>query len=290
MAMVWHGNDAGPNGDVVGAIALAKGEEQSPARLGVVGGWTSSDGSAGNGGAFVDDSMLTRTPVAGVQAVTAFSIPGSASPAPLGDGTGVAGTTSPANVVETGSRDPGDGSIMAAWGRWNAGTITDGGGTYALNAGGAHFLMGNLTPPDIIASRTGVLALTPFGGTTPTNSAGQVATSHNYPAITVDFTNRVATLGTATWSFPSNIWSLPGGTAQVFIAPGQGAGIAGQYSGGFCSGTGCSGPVTLGVSGVFLGPQGDHLGAAFGAQAGGATAHGVQLYAPGGAAIIGVGQ
>jgi hypothetical protein len=260
--------------------------------LGIVGAWTSAIGGAGNGGAFVTDAMLTRAGTGTSQILTAFNIPGSASPAPLGGGTGVIGT---AGIV-TDAGGNGDGSINANWGVWLTGSITENVGTTSF-PGGAHYLFGNLTPAALIEARLGALVgtfpLVMLGGTTPTNNLGERALTpvgsapSIYPTVTLDFLSQKAALSIFAWQFASNSWTFQGGSAQIFAVPGQGAGITASNLSGTCMGIGCSSgvpttaPAALKVSGVFFGPSGDHLGVAFGAKSGGAAAQGVQLYGPG---------
>ncbi|MBI2295883.1 MAG: FecR domain-containing protein [Betaproteobacteria bacterium] len=243
--------------------------------LGGVGAGVDGFGEASDGGAYLTPSMLTFNGV-----FTGLNIPAGTTEvdgSPI-DPPGVSGAAS--GVAEFGSADPGDGSINARWVRWSSGTFTDDSGTSML-PGGFHGMVGNLTPPDVIAAKTGMV---PFpiqvGGTTPTNNLGEMATSFGYPSLTVNFTTKVASLGMFSWTFPSNFWSFPSGAATVIITPGKGAGIDGFYGGGTCSGGVCSTstPATLGVTGIFYGPRGDHLGAAFAGNAGSAAAMGVKLY------------
>src|SRR5882762_164591 len=144
--------------------------------LGIVGAWTSAIGGSGSGGAFVTDAMLTRAGTGTSQTLTAFNIPGSASPAPLGNGTAVSGTAG--IVTDAGGKDPGDGSINANWGVWLTGSITENVGTTSF-PGGAHYLFGNLTPAALIAARLGALVgtfpLVNLGGTIPTKNLGEKA-------------------------------------------------------------------------------------------------------------------
>ena len=253
--------------------------------LGIVGAWTSAIGGGGNGGAFVTDAMLTRAGTGTSQTLTAFNIPGGASPAPLGNGTAVSGTAG--IVTDAGGRDPGDGSINANWGVWLTGSITENVGTTSF-PGGAHYLFGNLTPPDVIASKTGTLVMGPIGGTTPTSNMLGNATSFTYPAIGLNFTTRQATVDRFTWTFNSGqfIFASPA-TGPIIVVPGQGAGISVTSTGTYSSNAtpAVSGPATAGISGVFLGPTGDHLGVAIGMQSTVVvpgtvpiTAQGVQLY------------
>jgi hypothetical protein len=257
--------------------------------LGIVGAWISAIGGGGNSGAFVTDPMLTRAGTGTSQTLTAFKIPGSARPAPLGNGTAVSGSAG--IVTDTGGYDPKDGSINANWGVWLTGSITENVGTTSF-PGGAHYLFGKLTPAAVIEARLGALVgtfpLVTLGGTTPTNNLDERALSsiNNYPTVTLDFLSRNAALSSFGWQFATNTWSFQGGSAQIFAVPGQGAGITANNLPGTCTGVGCSSgvqtaPAALKVSGVFFGPRGDYLGVAFGARsAGAAAAQGVQLYGP----------
>ena len=248
--------------------------------LGGVGAGVDGFGQASDGGAYLTPSMLTFN---GSGVLTALNIPAGTTEVDgsLIDPPGVIGAASA--VAESGSADPGDGSINARWVRWSSGTFTDDSGTSML-PGGFHAMVGNLAPPDVVAAKTGTFSFSTVGGTTPTNNLGQTPVSaFAYPSLTVNFTSRVASLGAFSWTFPSNFWSFPAGNANVIITPGKGAGIDGLYGGTCSSGPGGCGypspsPASLGVTGIFYGPRGDHLGAAFAAQSGSAGAMGVKLY------------
>src|SRR5437879_3237401 len=127
--------------------------------LGFAGAWTSASGGANSVAAFVSNEMLTRTGSGTSQTLTAFNIPGTAS--------GAATALGPIN--QSGGFDPGDGSVNANWGIWASGSITDGIGTTSI-PGGAHYIFGNLTPPEVIAARTGTPLMFAFAGTTPTSN------------------------------------------------------------------------------------------------------------------------
>lgn len=236
-------------------------------------------------GFYVPSSTLTLSGNRAGATLTAYNIPAgttltyrSPDSFPVAE-TGVLTGT----VVDTGSVP----SVNTHWGRWTSGSFTDLNGAFTVGLGGMHYMLGNLTPPDVVAAKTGTapVQFNQIGGTTPTNNLGEMASSFNYPTLSIDFTSspRVASLGAFNWSFQSSqqSWSFPAGSANLVIKP-QGAGIQGSYTGGGCSGSGCSVSVptsiTLGVSGTFYGPQGNYVGAAFGATAGTATAAGVRLY------------
>src|SRR2546427_301743 len=151
--------------------------------LGFAGAWTSATGGANSVTAFVSSEMLTRTGSGTSQTLTAFNIPGTAS--------GAATALWPIN--ESGGFDPGDGSVNANWGIWASGSITDVTGTTSI-PGGAHYIFGNLTPPEGIAARTGTLSMSASGGTTPTSNAG-IFLSGTYPTLLLNFDTRGVQVG-----------------------------------------------------------------------------------------------
>src|SRR2546422_119123 len=138
--------------------------------LGFAGAWTSATGGANSVAGFVSNEMLTRTGSGTSQTLTAFNIPGTASGA----------VTALGPINQFGGFDPGDGSINANWGVWAVGSITDGDGTTSI-PGGAHYIFGNLTPPEVIAARTGTLSMISSGGTTPTSNVGPFMGVPTYP-------------------------------------------------------------------------------------------------------------
>jgi len=231
-------------------------------------------------GFYATPSMLTLSGSGSSEELTAYNIPAgtpttSVSPAsfPVAE-TGVL----TGSVFDSGSAS----SVNAIWGRWESGDFSDLNGNFNVGPGGMHYMRGDLAPPDVVASKIGTFSFSQVGGTTPTNSLGESALpSSTYPSLSINFTSRVASLGGFNWNFASNNWSFSPGTANVLIKP-QGAGIEGFYTGGGCTGAGCGAsvpvPIRLGVSGAFYGAQGDHVGMAFGATSGTATATGVRLY------------
>ena len=250
--------------------------------LGFAGAWTSATGGANSVTAFVSSEMLTRTGSGTSQTLTAFNIPGTAS--------GAATALGPIN--ESGGFDPGDGSVNANWGIWASGSITDVTGTTSI-PGGAHYIFGNLTPPEVIAARAGTLLMFAFAGTTPTSNIGSFSSgtspSQTYPTLSLNFDTRSVQVGVFNWSFGSGSGSgtfsfAQGGTGTIFAVPGRGAGINANLVGTFSG----SLPATAAMSGAFFGPAGDHLGVGIGvtsASTGSApvSGQGVAIYKPGGA-------
>src|SRR5712691_1640586 len=192
--------------------------------LGFAGAWTSAIGGANSVTAFVSNEMLTRTGSGTSQTLTAFNIPATAS--------GAATALGPINE-SGGGFDPGDGSVNANWGVWATGSITDGIGTTSI-PGGAHYIFGNLTPPEVIASRTGTLSMTPFANTTPTSNIGSFS-GGNYPDLLLNFDTSSVQVRGFIWGFGVSKFDFsPGGSGAIFVVPGRGAGInaslAGTYS------------------------------------------------------------
>src|SRR5437773_1349370 len=250
--------------------------------LGFAGAWTSATGGANSVTAFVSSEMLTRTGSGTSQTLTAFNIPGTAS--------GAATALGPIN--ESGGFDPGDGSVNANWGIWASGSITDVTGTTSI-PGGAHYIFGNLTPPEVIAARAGTLLMFAFAGTTPTSNIGSFSSgtspSQSYPTLSLNFDTRSVQVGVFNWSFGSGSGSgtfsfAQGGTGTIFAVPGRGAGINANRVGTFSG----SVPATAAMAVAVGGPAGDHLGVGIGvtsASTGSApvSGQGVAIYKPGGA-------
>src|SRR6267378_1550491 len=150
--------------------------------LGFAGAWTSATGGANSVTAFVSNEMLTRTGSGASQTLTAFNIPGTASGIALGP------------INQSGGFDPGDGSVNANWGVWASGSITDRFGPTSILEG-AHYIFGNLTPPEVIAARTGTLLMFAFAGTTPTSNVGPFMGVPTYPTLSLDFDTRRVQVG-----------------------------------------------------------------------------------------------
>lgn len=150
----------------------------------------------GTGGAFVLPTQLTLsgTTLIGINATgTDFE----------GQQFSFIASTSLAAVADIGSSN----EIAAYWGRWTSGTISDNGSVYSLGPapnGNFHYIYGDLTPPDIIAARTGTVTFSRVGGTTPTDSVFPVntASGFSFGTIGVNFTARTASLTSLTMSFP----------------------------------------------------------------------------------------
>src|SRR5712691_13188453 len=159
--------------------------------LGFAGAWTSATGGANSVTASVSNEMLTRTGSGTSQTLTAFNIPATAS--------GAATALGPINE-SGGGFDPGDGSVNANWGVWASGSITDVTGTTSI-PGGAHYIFGNLTPPEVIAARTGTLLMFAFAGTTPTSNFGSSLSGTTYPSLSLNFDTRSVQVGAFSWSF-----------------------------------------------------------------------------------------
>src|SRR6267378_6131984 len=183
--------------------------------LGFAGAWTSATGDANSVTAFVSNEMLTRTGSGTSQTLTAFNIPGTASGTALGP------------INQSGGFDPGDGSVNANWGVWAVGSITDAFGTTSI-LGGAHYIFGNLTPPEVIAARTGTLSMISSGGTTPTSNVGLSMSGTTYPSLLLDFDTRRVQVSSFIWAFTGGTFSFPAGDGTI-----KGAGVNASLTGTF---------------------------------------------------------
>jgi hypothetical protein len=222
--------------------------------------------------------MLTRTGSGTRQTLTAFNIPGTAS--------GAATALGP--ITESGGFDPGDGSVNANWGVWASGSITDSLGTTRI-PGGAHYIFGNLTPPEVIAARTGTLSMIPAGGTTPTGNVGSFIGVPTYPTLSLNFDTRIVQVGAFNWSFTLGTFSFQAGAGTIFAVPGRGAGVNASLTGTFSAAAISAAPAAGAMSGAFFGPAGNNLGVGFGVSSAAVipntlmpvSAQGVTIYKPG---------
>lgn len=227
--------------------------------LGIAG----SDGKGG-GGAFIFANQLTLsgTTVIGIN-VTGNDFDGSTST--------FSGTTTLAAVTDIGSSS----EVNVYWGRWTSGNMNDNGTAYSLATapnGHFHYIYGTLTPPDVIASKTGTATFVRVGGTTPTDSVAAVNTASmfSFGSIGVDFTARTASLSSLNMQFPTGVnYNFSNVPMQIKI---QGSGATLEAN--FTNSTGCTGgvcitstPATLKINGAFVGPTGNHIGASFSTQA-----------------------
>ncbi|MGE3680044.1 MAG: FecR domain-containing protein [Burkholderiales bacterium] len=205
---------------------------------------------------------------------------------------GISGTLNAA--LEEGSATFPSSTQKVFWGRWNSGTLIDGGTNITLSsAAQAHLMYAPLTPQDTIAAKTGTLSLqSSFSGglgTTPTNNFGATPVAGEFPAISVNFTSRTISVGSSFINF-ANVgngtqnWSFGSGSGTLVLANG---GAYFLFDGtGSCSssGTACNGSSVFTakgrVAGIFIGPAGDHVGAALSGAAGTAQFSTVRVYCP----------
>lgn len=221
---------------------------------GLIGAWVSADGNGGTGGAFVTASQFTLD---GSGLLSSFNVPpGCIGPNEDCSGGAVGSVSNPAQAG-CGS------SVLICFGRWANGSITEDVGTVTNPPGGFHGLIGPLTPPEVIAAKSGTATFFSPLGTTPTNNLGEVATSASFPLIGINFLTRTGTTASsATWTFPSQTWTMASGMPlAVTVVPGQGAYLLGVTNGthATCSGA-CQPNARYQIGGTFMGPLGDHIG------------------------------
>lgn len=249
---------------------------------GVFGYWVSPGiHSEPEGGAALVNQSVLQLGTSGIP--SGFTIPAGCSGPNSGSCDGI--TASLGAPVQASGAHPNNSTQTIFWGRWDTGTINDGGQVFNLGATNqAHLMYGPLTPAEVMAAKTGTLVITNnVLGTTPTNNLGETG-SFSPLSIQVDFSNRSASMAGGSATFSSQSWSLPSGSGPLTVAPGQGAYFLIEGSGGSCSGSGgCSGAVQTKAAGIFLGPGGDHAGVTLsGLSAGGASFGAVRLFCPSG--------
>lgn len=220
-----------------------------------------------DGGAFVAPANLITDPasasasLATSQKLIGLSIVAGSGAEPGGGSNSTTASTVSGSVIDETTPN----SLNAHWGRWTGGTFVDDTTTTITSNNQFHYLYGPLAPPEVVAAKTGTFSMSMVAGTTPTNQLGQTGTFST--SLSVNFTAQTATFGSSSFSFASDSWSFAGGTTAIQIAPGKGAFID-LVTTGTCSGSTCltSTPASLGRTGIFMGPAGDHLGVSFSAK------------------------
>jgi hypothetical protein len=159
-------------------------------------------------GALIQQAQLTRTGSGASEALTDFTVTFFNN-----SGTDTAKGSTTASAVA----DVGFGlDVNAHWGRWTSGTIVDVNGTTTVGAPGVgqlHYIYADLTPLEVFASKTGTFSFNRIGGTTPTDSNGNAASSFTFSPAMVDFTGR-------TLNFTSLSWTIAGVTHSFTSASG----------------------------------------------------------------------
>ena len=172
-------------------------------------------------------------------------------------------------VIVDGGRVTGDGNIY--YGRWTQGsTVTVDGSTFTPPTG-VHFIVGALTPPDVLsrpiaAIGVGASAYDAVGNTRPTDGSGQSGQFLG-GVFNVDFLARTISggvsykIGNVTFALPvpagTSLLARPG-VVGFSITPRNG----GQWSCSSCNNA--SGTIdTYAISGLFLGSRAQNLGVTF---------------------------
>lgn len=226
-----------------------------------------------DGGAFLAPANLITDPagasasLASSQKLIGLSAPPGSGAEPGGGTSTTTASTVPGSVIDETTPN----SLNAHWGRWTGGAFVDNSTTTITTNNQFHYLYGPLTPPEVVAGKTGTFAMSMVAGTTPTNQLGETGTFST--SLSVNFTAKTATFGPSFFTFPSNSWSFLAGTTAIEIVAGKGAFID-QVTTGTCTGATCASlPASLGKTGIFMGPTGDHLGVSFSAQTTSGTSH-----------------
>ncbi|HSA91254.1 MAG TPA: hypothetical protein VLF42_15300 [Burkholderiales bacterium] len=246
------------------------------ATLAFLAAFTNGTGGPGAQGAFVDPGMLTTSGARSSQTLDAFSVPAAATFNPASGN--FSGTSEVDSVVDQTQPNP----VGAYWGIWYGGSVSDASGSTLLSSVNKfHYLVGPLTPPDVIASKSGSFPLVHIQGmgTTPTSSDGTLG-QFTASQWAVNFTTQTVLGGSFNLNFPNQTWTFNNGfSAPIQTKPGGGAFIdtstPGTCTGGTCA---TSTAAAASLKGAFMGPVGDHLGVSINATAGSATAQTVQLF------------
>jgi FecR protein len=155
-----------------------------------------------------------------------------------------------------------DAASGATWGRWSGGTVLRVDSNVQTGpqtpGTGLHYLLATPYDPVALAAKTGQFSFSDIGGTTPTSSAGETASSFSVGPAIIDFTQRTGTLTSLSLVFPTSQWSYsnvgfqllnPNAPAQIHTA---------APNSGSCAGTAC-GPgqgtnsASLDLHGLFIG-------------------------------------
>lgn len=221
------------------------------------------------GGAFFSTNQLVTDPAnsGGLlsQQLTGFTVSGAyqAVTTPNASKTISGSTTSNSVINETTTN-----SINASWGRWMSGSFSDGTTNTTFSSSNQfHYLYGPLTTPEVIAAKSGTVSMVDLYGTSPTNQAGQTGYLSFSGSLNVNFATRTAEIPQVTMTFSSNSehYSFQSATAPIQIRSGQGAFIQGTTLGTYTQGQ-TSASAKLGITGIFMGATGNHLGVALNAK------------------------
>ncbi|HXF65976.1 MAG TPA: FecR family protein [Burkholderiales bacterium] len=219
-------------------------------------------GEPGDGGGFFAPSNVTLSGTGTSTVLLGFTLPVGFSAEPGGGNSAVIASSSGTIINETVPN-----SLNANWGRWTGGTLTDFDETPASISVSPtnqfHYLFGPLTPPEVVAAKTGSFPLSLVQGTTPTNNINETG-SFFATGMNVNFMTRVVSASGFGFNFQTQFWSFSGISTPIQFATGKGAFINAVTT-GFCSGSSCGGAANLGMTGIFMGPNGDHLGVGFNA-------------------------
>jgi len=227
--------------------------------------------------------QLTRSGSGSTEILTAFN-------APTQPDNTTGSVSSSANVTDTGFNS----DANAHWGRWTSGTVVDRFGvTHNIGASGEgnfHYIYANLTPLSVITEKTGTFSFTHLGGTTPTDSNNNVATSSAFGAVAVNFTARTLNFSSMSWTIAGTTHSFSNVTGNLTANTTSSANTvmvinATQTAALACTGGPCNSTVTsalnsatVNITGSFAGTTGNHLGAAFATASRAGTTNSVQLF------------
>lgn len=222
-------------------------------------------GETGDGGGFFAPSNVTLSGTGISTVLLGFTLPAGFAAEAGGGGFASAGSSSGTIFNDTQLN-----SLNANWGRWTGGSLTELDATPSpipvLPTNQFHYLFGPLSPPGVVAAKSGSFLMSLVQGTMPTNNVASDLGSGSFsaPGMNVDFTTRMVSASGFGFGFTTQTWTFGGISTPIQFAAGKGAFIEAGTTGS-CSGTTCSGPANLGMTGIFMGAKGDHLGVGFNA-------------------------
>ncbi|MBI2314045.1 MAG: FecR domain-containing protein [Betaproteobacteria bacterium] len=279
LALVYHASDGGPNGDIVGAEALAVAGTVTPPPSLPVGLAVSGDGFSVGGfllptsittsGSGASETLVSFSTV--VDPITSDSFSGAVGPS----GSDMVGIAS---------------SVSGHFGRWIDGTFTftDAGGTSTSTftpGTGVHWIYGfDITDPAVFAPKVGGFQFNRVAGTTPTDMNGNIASSFSFGPMFVEFQHLDGVIQDMSWTiagvqhvFKEIELDLSNtGSSVVFFGQTDVTNLSeGKCIGGPC-GSGSLASVFL--TGAFAGTAGDHAGMSIASDSAAGPTASVQVY------------
>lgn len=155
-------------------------------------------------------------------------------------------------------------AINAHWGRWVNGALALDG--LLTTSTGVHYIYGfDLTTPFVVAARSGIFNFKHVGGTTPTDSAGNIARASSFGSMFVNFQTNDGVMSPMSWTINDGIADVTHNinSVNITLTPDEILGLVtinGSSTDGICTGGACTtgALATTSVTGAFAGASGDY--------------------------------